>query len=81
MKLEVIDPLNLSTIAAATVERVLRFNFLLISIDSTEDTTGIDWFCAHLSSPYLLPPGFSGLIDYPLSTLSGKFFHCVVWRV
>lgn len=44
MKLEAIDPLNLSAICAATVCSVLKFGYILIRIDSySEDSNGSDW--------------------------------------
>lgn len=58
MKLEAIDPLNLSTICVATVLKVLRANFLMIGIDGSMCPGGSDWFCYHASSPYIFPPGY-----------------------
>lgn len=44
MKLEAIDPLNLSSICVATVMDVLNFGYIMIRIDSYEpDATGADW--------------------------------------
>lgn len=58
MKLEAIDPLNLSSISVATVIKVLRCNYLMIGIDGSMCPTGSDWFCYHATSPYIFPPGF-----------------------
>lgn len=44
MKLEAIDPLNLSSICVATVMDVLNFGYIMIRIDSYDpDATGADW--------------------------------------
>ncbi|XP_071086905.1 MBT domain-containing protein 1-like [Haliotis cracherodii] len=58
MKLEAIDPLNLSTICVATVMKCLRNNFLMIGIDGSIAQNGTDWFCYHASSPCIFPVGF-----------------------
>lgn len=43
MKLEAVDPLNLSSICVATVMKVLEFGYLMIRIDSYDpDATGAD---------------------------------------
>lgn len=44
MKLEAVDPLNLSSICVATVMAVLKFGYMMIRIDSYDpDATGADW--------------------------------------
>lgn len=44
MKLEAIDPLNLSSICVATVMEVLNFGYMMIRIDSYDpDENGADW--------------------------------------
>jgi hypothetical protein len=58
MKLEAIDPLNLSTICVATVMKVLRSNYLMIGIDGMMSEDGSDWFCYHATSPCIFPVGF-----------------------
>lgn len=58
MKLEAIDPLNLSTICVATVMKVLRSNYLMIGIDGMMSDDGSDWFCYHATSPCIFPVGF-----------------------
>ncbi|CAL4183649.1 unnamed protein product, partial [Meganyctiphanes norvegica] len=59
MKLEAIDPLNLSSICVATVMKALHNNYLMIRIDSYEsDNTCSDWFCYHSTSPCIFPAGF-----------------------
>lgn len=59
MKLEAIDPLNLSTVSVASVIKVLRANYLMIGIDGSMCPTGSDWFCYHATSPYIFPAGYS----------------------
>ncbi|KAK4337015.1 hypothetical protein RND71_043970 [Anisodus tanguticus] len=61
MKLEAIDPLNLSTICAATVTKVLRNNYVMVGIDGMMAPDGSDWFCYHASSGNIFPVGFSRL--------------------
>ncbi|XP_053564359.1 MBT domain-containing protein 1 isoform X2 [Bombina bombina] len=58
MKLEAIDPLNLSAICVATIRKVLAEGFLMIGIDGSEAADGSDWFCYHASSPSIFPVGF-----------------------
>jgi hypothetical protein len=72
MKLEAIDPLNLSAICVATVMKVLRENYLMIRIDSyDEDASGADWFCYHASSPCIFPAGFCDVNSIPLTPPKG----------
>ncbi|KAI5128678.1 Mbt Domain-Containing Protein 1 [Manis pentadactyla] len=58
MKLEAIDPLNLSIICVATIRKVLADGFLMIGIDGSEAADGSDWFCYHATSPSIFPVGF-----------------------
>lgn len=58
MKLEAIDPLNLSAICAATVKKVLKNGYLMIGIDGSEAADGSDWFCYHCTAPSIFPVGF-----------------------
>ncbi|ESO95252.1 hypothetical protein LOTGIDRAFT_144696 [Lottia gigantea] len=58
MKLEAIDPLNLSAICVATVTKVLKNNYIMIGIDGSAAQNGSDWFCYHSSSPCIFPVGF-----------------------
>lgn len=58
MKLEAIDPLNLSAICVATVMKVLKNNYLMIGIDGSMAENGSDWFCYHATSPCIFPVGF-----------------------
>lgn len=59
MKLEAIDPLNLSSICVATIMKVLNYGYIMIRIDTYDaDATGADWFCYHVKSPCIFPAGF-----------------------
>ncbi|XP_076351874.1 scm-related gene containing four mbt domains isoform X2 [Tachypleus tridentatus] len=71
MKLEAIDPLNLSTICVATVTKVLRNNYLMIGIDGMMAANGSDWFCYHASSPCIFPVGFCELNNIELTPPRG----------
>lgn len=72
MKLEAIDPLNLSAICVATVMKVLRNNYLMIGIDgSPMADTGSDWFCYHSTSPCIFPVGFCEVNNIDLSPPRG----------
>lgn len=68
MKLEAIDPLNLSSICVASVIKVLRANYLMIGIDGSMCPTGSDWFCFHATSPYLFPAGYCKTNNIELSS-------------
>lgn len=72
MKLEAIDPLNLSSICVATVMEVLKFGYMMIRIDSyAPDVTGSDWFCYHEKSPCIFPVGFCKANNIPLTPPNG----------
>ncbi|XP_039751532.1 polycomb protein Sfmbt-like isoform X1 [Pararge aegeria] len=59
MKLEAIDPLNLSAVCAATVMQILNEGYMMIRIDCyPADASGADWFCYHQRSPCIFPVGF-----------------------
>lgn len=62
MKLEAIDPLNLSSICCATVMDVLKYGYIMIRIDTYDEVSpesaGADWFCYHSTSPCIFPVGF-----------------------
>ncbi|GFQ64539.1 MBT domain-containing protein 1 [Trichonephila clavata] len=76
MKLEAIDPLNLSTICVATVTEVLRNNYLMIGIDGMTEADGSDCFCYHASSPCIFPVGFcesNNLNLFPPRGYKGEF--------
>lgn len=68
MKIEAIDPLNLSSICVATVMAVLKFGYMMIRIDSYDpEITGADWFCYHEKSPCIYPVGFCEANNIPLT--------------
>lgn len=72
MKLEAIDPLNLSAICVATIMKVLHNNYLMIRIDSYEsDNTCSDWFCYHATSPCIFPAGFCEMHNITLTPPRG----------
>lgn len=72
MKLEAVDPLNLSTICVATVKRVLKNGYLMINVDgSTEPDDGSQWFCYHVSSPTMFPVGFCEMFGIELTPPQG----------
>jgi hypothetical protein len=75
MKLEAIDPLNLSAICAATIKKVLVRGYVMVRMDSYEEeeedsnsSSGADWFCYHISSQSIFPCGFcaeNGIVFNP----------------
>uniref|UniRef100_A0A8C4DTS1 Mbt domain containing 1 n=1 Tax=Dicentrarchus labrax TaxID=13489 RepID=A0A8C4DTS1_DICLA len=67
MKLEAIDPLNLSAICVATVRKVLADGYLMIGIDGSEAVDGSDWFCYHSTSPSIFPAGFCEINNIELT--------------
>lgn len=72
MKLEAIDPLNLSSICVATVMEVLKFGYIMIRIDSYDpDGNCADWFCYHEKSPCIFPVGFCKANGIPLVPPNG----------
>ncbi|XP_075974792.1 polycomb protein Sfmbt-like isoform X2 [Anticarsia gemmatalis] len=67
MKLEAVDPLNLSSVCAATVMQILNEGYMMIKIDCyPPDGTGADWFCYHQRSPCIFPVGFAASNNIPL---------------
>ncbi|XP_044733655.1 polycomb protein Sfmbt [Chrysoperla carnea] len=72
MKLEAVDPLNLSSICVATVMDVLKYGYIMIRIDTYDvEATGADWFCYHISSPCIFPVGFCEMNSIPLTPPKG----------
>uniref|UniRef100_A0A7N6A4V4 FCS-type domain-containing protein n=1 Tax=Anabas testudineus TaxID=64144 RepID=A0A7N6A4V4_ANATE len=71
MKLEAIDPLNLSAICVATVRKVLADGYLMIGIDGSEAVDGSDWFCYHGTSPSIFPAGFCEINNIELTPPRG----------
>lgn len=81
MKLEAIDPLNLSSICVATVMSVLRCGYIMIRIDTYEsDVTGADWFCYHARSPCIFPVGFCERNSIPLTPPNSYEPTTFSWR-
>lgn len=81
MKLEAIDPLNLSSICVATVMEVLRCGYIMIRIDSYDaDETGADWFCYHTSSACIFPAGFCQINNIPLTPPKGYSAEVFDWE-
>jgi hypothetical protein len=66
MKLEAVDPQNLSVICVATVAKVLKDDYLLIKIDGVSEKEGSDVFCYHRTSPAIFPAGFCQQNNIPL---------------
>ncbi|CAB1311838.1 unnamed protein product [Coregonus sp. 'balchen'] len=71
MKLEAIDPLNLSAISVATVRKVLADGYLMIGVDGSEVADGSDWFCYHSTSPSIFPAGFCEINNIELTPPRG----------
>ncbi|KAI4802728.1 hypothetical protein KUCAC02_006306 [Chaenocephalus aceratus] len=71
MKIEAIDPLNLSAICVATVRKVLADGYLMIGIDGSEAVDGSDWFCYHGTSPSIYPVGFCEINNIELTPSRG----------
>ncbi|XP_017469207.1 PREDICTED: polycomb protein Sfmbt [Rhagoletis zephyria] len=81
MKLEAVDPLNLSSICAATVMAVLKFGYIMIRIDSYQpDATGSDWFCYHEKSPSIFPVGFCASNRITLTPPNGFDVNTFSWE-
>ncbi|EFN85119.1 Polycomb protein Sfmbt [Harpegnathos saltator] len=80
MKIEAIDPLNLSAICAATVMQVLKEDYIMIRIDSyDEDASGADWFCYNSCSPCIFPVGFCSQHGLPLTPPKGYDSTTFTW--
>jgi hypothetical protein len=75
MKLEAIDPLNLSTICVATIEKVLRNDYLMIRIDGFNTPDGSDLFCYHQTSSSIFPAGFCRQNGIALQPPYGMTIH------
>lgn len=58
MRLEAVDPLNLSQICAATVVKILDYDYFMIRIDSLKVKRKQDLFCYHITSPLIFQCGF-----------------------
>lgn len=81
MKLEAIDPLNLSSICVATVMSVLNCGYIMIRIDTYDsDATGADWFCYHVKSPCIFPAGFCEKHNIPLTPPKSYTENTFTWE-
>ncbi|XP_064072031.1 polycomb protein Sfmbt isoform X2 [Vanessa tameamea] len=81
MKLEAIDPLNLSAVCAATVMQILNEGYMMIRIDCyPADASGADWFCYHQRSPCIFPVGFALSNNIPLVPPAGTSAEQFRWE-
>uniref|UniRef100_A0A240PPP6 FCS-type domain-containing protein n=1 Tax=Anopheles epiroticus TaxID=199890 RepID=A0A240PPP6_9DIPT len=81
MKLEAVDPLNLSSICVATVMTVLKFGYIMVRIDSYDpDVNGADWFCYHEKSPCIFPVGFCEKNNITLTPPKGYDHNTFTWE-
>ncbi|XP_034472824.1 polycomb protein Sfmbt isoform X1 [Drosophila innubila] len=81
MKLEAVDPLNLSSICPATVMAVLKFGYMMIRIDSYQpDASGSDWFCYHEKSPCIFPAGFCDSNNITVTPPNGYDARTFTWE-
>ncbi|KAL0881053.1 hypothetical protein ABMA27_002186 [Loxostege sticticalis] len=81
MKLEAIDPLNLSAVCAATVMQILNEGYMMIRIDCyPADASGADWFCYHQRSPCIFPVGFALANNIPLVPPNGYTAEDFSWE-
>ncbi|XP_043190507.1 MBT domain-containing protein 1-like [Amphibalanus amphitrite] len=74
MRLEALDPLNVSSIGVATVQRVLGGGYLMVRLETMPvepNEPGRDWFCYHASSPYIFPARFCETVGIPLTPPHG----------
>ncbi|CAF1067877.1 unnamed protein product, partial [Didymodactylos carnosus] len=67
MKLEAVDPLEMSRICPATIGKVLKNGYFMLSIDGSSAEDGSDWFCYHSTSALIFPINFCRLNNMPLS--------------
>ena len=65
MKLEAIDPLNLSAICVASVVKVLKNDYIMIKIDGYRPDDS-DMFCYSRTSSMIFPAGFCQKHNLPL---------------
>lgn len=80
MKLEAIDPLNLSAICAATIKQVLGRGYVMVRVDCyEEDSGGSDWFCYHISSPYVYNCGYCASNGITLTPPTGYDKATFTW--
>lgn len=81
MKIEAVDPLNLSSICVGTVAKVLADGYLMVEIDGYNSQDGNDMFCYHRTSSAIFPAGFCQKhklpLQAPFSKISKSMFHCL----
>ncbi|CAF1085276.1 unnamed protein product [Rotaria sp. Silwood1] len=70
-KLEAVDPLEMSRICPATVGKVLKNGYFMLSIDGSSAEDGSDWFCYHSSSRLIFPINFCKTNNISLSSPLG----------
>ncbi|KAH8262185.1 hypothetical protein KR038_008213 [Drosophila bunnanda] len=81
MKIEAVDPLNLSSICPASVMAVLKFGYMMIRIDSYQpDASGSDWFCYHEKSPCIFPAGFCTANNIAVTPPNGYDSRTFTWE-
>ncbi|XP_032592083.1 polycomb protein Sfmbt isoform X2 [Drosophila grimshawi] len=81
MKIEAVDPLNLSSICPASVMAVLKFGYMMIRIDSYQpDASGSDWFCYHEKSPCIFPAGFCDSNGIAVTPPNGYDARTFTWE-
>ncbi|KAH8413346.1 hypothetical protein KR009_010096 [Drosophila setifemur] len=81
MKIEAVDPLNLSSICPASVMAVLKFGYMMIRIDSYQpDASGSDWFCYHEKSPCIFPAGFCTANSIAVTPPNGYDSRTFTWE-
>lgn len=76
MKLEAVDPQFLSTIRVASVEKLLKDDYLMIKFDGFNDKDNLDTFCYRRTSAAIMPAGFCNGHSIELKgpyTQRGKF--------
>lgn len=68
MKLEALDPWNIAFMGVATIQKILKMGFIMVSVDTydVQKEIGSDWFCYHIHSPFVFPVGYSEKIQLPL---------------
>ncbi|CAF1214810.1 unnamed protein product [Adineta ricciae] len=66
-KLEAVDPLEMSRICVATVGKVLKNGYFMLSVDGSSTEDGSDWFCYHSSSRVIFPVNHCKINNIPLS--------------
>jgi hypothetical protein len=57
-KLEAVDPLEMSRICPATIVKVLKNGYFMLSVDGSSAEDGSDWFCYHSNSRLIFPINF-----------------------